>query len=252
MAPAWFSTAAVVALTAACWLSPSRFPSSAGCSSDCCRRCTFPRSTWPKCSTRAAKPRGWRPAVGRGRFLLVAETALAVALLAGASLMISSYAKAGNVDLGYDPRHVLTMFFRLDGKAYYDDLEAVRCASPASRRLFTASSSRRIRNLPGVESAGIMSPFRKCSAGVSASSGMRSKSRPSGPTLVFRGRFRFLPDFEYAPAARPLHRRRRHGRVSVGGGDQRNAGPALLPARGPGGTIPAIDHGSAGARGGRR
>jgi putative ABC transport system permease protein len=97
-------------------------------------------------------------------FLLVAETALAVALLAGAGLMIASYAKAGNVDLGYDPRHVLTMFFRLNGKAYYDDLDGGLVRVTRKPETFYGELAERARSLPGVESAGIMSSFQDISA----------------------------------------------------------------------------------------
>jgi len=89
--------------------------------------------------------------------LLAVETALAVALLAGASLMIGSYMKAVNVDLGFDPRHILTMYFRLAGKDYYYDAEAGSVRVTRKPETFYRELLERTRALPGVESAGISS-----------------------------------------------------------------------------------------------
>ncbi len=98
--------------------------------------------------------RRWTRAV-----LLVAETALAVALLAGAALMIGSYAKAVNVNVGYDPTHLLTMSFRLGGKDYYSDAAGGSARVTPKAEAFYRELVERIRALPGVESAGITSPI---------------------------------------------------------------------------------------------
>lgn len=89
--------------------------------------------------------------------LLVAETALAVALLAGAGVMIGSYAKAINVNLGFDPTRVLTMSLGLGTKAYYSDIEAGQARVTPKTDTYYRELLERIRALPGVESAGLTS-----------------------------------------------------------------------------------------------
>ncbi len=89
--------------------------------------------------------------------LLVAETALAVVLLAGAGVMISSYAKSININLGYDTTHVLTMNFALGGKAYYSDVEAGKVRVTPQTDTYYREVLERIRALPGVDAAGLTS-----------------------------------------------------------------------------------------------
>ena len=50
--------------------------------------------------------------------LIVAQTALALALLAAASLFIRSYAGQRAIELGYDPSHLMTFRFYLSGHPY--------------------------------------------------------------------------------------------------------------------------------------
>ena len=50
--------------------------------------------------------------------LIVAQTALALALLAAASLFIRSYAGQRAIELGYDPSHLMTFRFYLSGHSY--------------------------------------------------------------------------------------------------------------------------------------
>ncbi|MEO8452537.1 MAG: ABC transporter permease [Gemmatimonadota bacterium] len=56
--------------------------------------------------------------------LVVAQMGLAVMLLIGAGLLVRSFREITNVDLGYDPDHVLTAQLRVDG-ARYDSAAAV-------------------------------------------------------------------------------------------------------------------------------
>ena len=86
---------------------------------------------------------GGGPAAGRARSLLVvAETALAVVLLAGAGLMVHSLARLTTTRLGFDAGRLLT--FRLDQP---------RGASDAQAQLFFQEVLQRASTLPGVESA---------------------------------------------------------------------------------------------------
>lgn len=50
--------------------------------------------------------------------LIVAQTALALTLLAASSLFIRSYAGQRAIELGYDPSHLMTFRFYLSGRAY--------------------------------------------------------------------------------------------------------------------------------------
>lgn len=67
--------------------------------------------------------------------LIVAQIALAVVLLAGASLFVRTYVELSRVDLGYDTSHLMTMRFYLAG-AEYDAVEArVRAVDEIAARL---------------------------------------------------------------------------------------------------------------------
>jgi predicted permease len=54
------------------------------------------------------------------RGLVVAEVALAAVMLAGAGLLVRSLIKLQQIDLGFDPSHVLTMQVTLPGRKYND------------------------------------------------------------------------------------------------------------------------------------
>ena len=65
-------------------------------------------------------------------------------LLAGAGLMLRSFARLGAIDAGFDPRHVLTMRVVLSGSP--------RAASPETRNPFYRQILDRVASVPGVES----------------------------------------------------------------------------------------------------
>ncbi|MEK6322864.1 MAG: ABC transporter permease [Acidobacteriota bacterium] len=82
----------------------------------------------------------------RARSLLViTEVALSVALLVGAALMIRSFGRLLEVDLGFNPDHLLTMQLQLPGSKYR---EARQQAD------FYEHLVRKVSVLPGVEAAG--------------------------------------------------------------------------------------------------
>jgi putative ABC transport system permease protein len=88
------------------------------------------------------------PAKQRFRQIMVAaEVAVALMLLAGAGLMIESLRKMNQIDLGFDPRRVLTLRLFLPS-AQYDAAKAFR---------FQSQALERIAALPGVESVTIAS-----------------------------------------------------------------------------------------------
>jgi putative ABC transport system permease protein len=80
--------------------------------------------------------------------LVVAEVALALVLLVGASLLLKSFVRLQNVDPGFDPRNVLTVEMSLPVAKYAR-------GKPVSD--FYAEFIRRVQALPGVEAAALTS-----------------------------------------------------------------------------------------------
>jgi putative ABC transport system permease protein len=102
----------------------------------------------------------------RGRsFLLIAQVALAVMLLAGAGLLIRSFANLAAVSPGFQPHGVLTVRLSLPDTKYSD---------PVKRAAFTRTVLDRVSALPGVRSASSISTlpmrsyFLSLPAGVNA------------------------------------------------------------------------------------
>jgi predicted permease len=94
---------------------------------------------------------GGRSAVGgHGRLrdaLVVAEIALSLVLLAGAGLLVRSFARVEQVEPGFDARNVLSMRFSVAGTAHKGEQSGE----------FYRQLLERVRHLPGVESAGVAS-----------------------------------------------------------------------------------------------
>jgi predicted permease len=80
--------------------------------------------------------------------LTVAEVATAVVLLCGSLLLIRSFVALHNVDLGFDPRQVLTMELSLNGANYSTSAELDR---------FQRQFLERVQQIPGVEAAAMAS-----------------------------------------------------------------------------------------------
>jgi putative ABC transport system permease protein len=87
---------------------------------------------------------------------VVAEVALALALLVCAGLMIGSLIRVLHANPGFDPNHLLTAEIRLTGKKYFDvsplDKSGFDLVTPEVDS-FTRHVVDRVRELPGVESA---------------------------------------------------------------------------------------------------
>src|SRR5205823_1605292 len=77
--------------------------------------------------------------------LVVAEVALAVVLVVGAGLMTETLWRLNRVDIGFDPRNVLTFLVQPT---------TGQIASPEQRTAYFAEISRRIGAIPGVKSVG--------------------------------------------------------------------------------------------------
>jgi putative ABC transport system permease protein len=80
--------------------------------------------------------------------LVVAEVALTLVLLVGAGLMLRSFLRLNQVDMGFDPRHLLTLRIILP-EAKYPKVE--------KKRAFYDQLLPRLAALPGVESIGAIS-----------------------------------------------------------------------------------------------
>ena len=104
------------------------------------------------------------------RMLVAAEVALALVLLVGAGLLLQSFVRLVNVDLGFAPRNtaVLQVF-------HYDEVGAE--ATPNFFRETLAG----IRTLPGVAAAGAVSGFPLGLADLSAESPLTLHDRPPSP-----------------------------------------------------------------------
>jgi putative ABC transport system permease protein len=95
----------------------------------------------------AAKGSGVRAASGRTRNLLViAEVALSVILLVGASLTIRGFLKLQQTDVGFQPDRVLMVGLQLPAKRY---------ATYERRVAFTQNVLERVSHLPGAQAAAI-------------------------------------------------------------------------------------------------
>lgn len=99
-------------------------------------------------SLQEARASSSRARAGLRRALLVVEVSLTVVLLIGAGLLIKSYQHLRSTDLGVPIENVLTMHFGLPDARYTDSVQQVR---------FFENLITRIRAVPGVQSAGLVS-----------------------------------------------------------------------------------------------
>jgi putative ABC transport system permease protein len=85
---------------------------------------------------------------GLRNLLVISEVALALVLLVGAGLLLRSFARLLEVNLGFRPKNLLTMQVSLPDSKY---------GTPEQRRAFYKQALEQIKALPGVESAGAVS-----------------------------------------------------------------------------------------------
>jgi putative ABC transport system permease protein len=83
--------------------------------------------------------------------LVAAEIALALALLAGAGLMVKSFLRLQQTDLGFRPDNLLTMRVALPWRKYND------AQGPERQKQFYKQLLERLTGLPGVEAAAMTS-----------------------------------------------------------------------------------------------
>jgi putative ABC transport system permease protein len=100
-------------------------------------------------STEGRRATGGRAVVRLRHAFIVAEVALAVALLTGAGLLARSFMRVQAIDLGFDPSRVLTMRLTLPREKYQGE---------AIHRFFNAVLER-VRAIPDVERASAASQY---------------------------------------------------------------------------------------------
>ncbi|MGA7524579.1 MAG: ABC transporter permease [Acidobacteriaceae bacterium] len=81
--------------------------------------------------------------------LVIAETALALVLLAGAGLLIRTFLRLMQVDLGFDPTNVVRMEI---------DLPHYKYPTPTEQTLFYRRLLERVQTIPGVTATGLEEP----------------------------------------------------------------------------------------------
>jgi putative ABC transport system permease protein len=150
------------------------------------------------------------------RVLVIAEVAVAVVLLVGAGLLIRSFNRLRQVDLGFKTDNLLTMRMVLPLPKYMKQ---------ETRRTFFDELLRRVNEIPGVEAAGINTYLPLSTSGMKFSFSVEGRTMPSDTNLPFAVYRVVNPDYFNAMGI-PLQR----GRVF----DQRDnaeSTPALIVNR---------------------
>jgi predicted permease len=111
--------------------------------------------------------------------LIVAEVALSMMLLAGAGVLLKSFAKVQSLDLGFDPHRVLCVHLSLPRTRYTDVTEAAR---------FYDLLSSRVRTLPGVAAVGMIQgpPLSGLISSINFTVVGRAFSRQEIPEALYR------------------------------------------------------------------
>ncbi|HEX4309447.1 MAG TPA: ABC transporter permease [Acidobacteriaceae bacterium] len=104
--------------------------------------------------------------------LVITEIAVALVLLTAAGLLLRSFKKMSAVDLGFTPEHVTTAGYALPAQEY-----------PTQGQIdgFNKRLLQQLRQLPGVEAAGLTSTIPATGAGIEAF--VVDEADPKGPSL---------------------------------------------------------------------
>ncbi len=132
------------------------------------------------------------------RVLVVAEVALAVVLLVGAGLLIRSFQQLRQVDTGFVTENRLTMKMVLPMPKY---------SKPEARRAFYDETLRRVKELPAVESAGMITFLPLLVNGMNFTFSVEGHSSPGDMKLPFAVYRTVSPDY-FLTMGIPLQRGR--------------------------------------------
>ncbi|HJY28352.1 MAG TPA: ABC transporter permease, partial [Pyrinomonadaceae bacterium] len=108
---------------------------------------------------------------GRNRLrqtLVIAEVALALVVLIGAGLLLSSFSRLLAVKPGFNPQHLLTMRIGLNSQQY---------TKSADKKRFVSELNARLEAVPGVESVGIGDDLPI--AGTDSSTSLKVQDQPA-------------------------------------------------------------------------
>jgi predicted permease len=131
---------------------------------------------------------------GRLRYwLIAAEMAMALILLAGAGLLMRTFVNLERVQMGFDPNHVLTFQLDLPDKRYPDEASAIR---------FYRDLTARLQALPGVQSVGFGSDIPW--TGYDENSDFRIEGRQEDRNNPFEARYHFATPDYFRAAGIPL------------------------------------------------
>ncbi len=121
-------------------------------------------------------------------WLVVAETTLSLVLLVGAGLMIRSLWQLHRIELGFNPKNILTMHFTIPLYKFNHDKVQGRAFITAQERAFTERLVERVKLLPGVVGAAATAsvPFR----GVDYRGAFEIVGKPVAPGERYDARFR--------------------------------------------------------------
>lgn len=132
------------------------------------------------------------------RVLVIAQVAVAVVLLAGAGLLVRSFHRLSQVELGFNPDNLLTMRMVLPMPKYL---------KPESRRVFYDELLRRLNEIPGVEAVGINTRLPLSTSGMKFSFSVEGRTMPNDSSLPFAVYRVVNPDY-FRALGIPLHRGR--------------------------------------------
>ncbi len=131
-------------------------------------------------NTEGRRPRRLRSA------LVICETALSLLILAGAGLLLRSFAQILKIDPGFRPDGVLTLRVSLPDAVY---------SKPEQLRSFYSQLLDRVQKLPGVQSAGAVSALPLSADGGSGTTTVDSQSVPLENTTPEADQRIVTPDY---------------------------------------------------------
>jgi putative ABC transport system permease protein len=146
--------------------------------------------------------------------LVIAEVALAATLLCGSGLMVRSLRRVLEIDPGFRPDRVLTVSMTLPSAVYSDD---------NSREQFWSRVLELVRQVPGVEAAGLTSALPLSGNNASGSFGI--EGQPPGPAGYGPGSagYRMVSEGYFTTMGIPLLQGRDFDQRDIGGG-----GPVII------------------------